>query len=79
MGYRLPLNRLGHWPAALRQLLEDCWAANPSERPYMAQVASRLKEVLLSPDMQEFGSRPAAPAGRFGSVAMPSCGACVVS
>lgn len=31
------------WPPALRSLLEDCWEADPRQRPSMERVIERLQ------------------------------------
>ena len=39
-GYRHPLPR--DWPEELRQLISQCWAQDPEQRPLAADVARRL-------------------------------------
>ena len=39
-GYRHPLPR--DWPEELRQLISQCWAQDPEQRPLAADVAARL-------------------------------------
>lgn len=37
------------WPAALRQLMAECWAQDPAERPSQRAVMERLA-VMQRPD-----------------------------
>ena len=34
------------WPPALRQLMRECWSADPEERPSMKVVMDRLEQML---------------------------------
>lgn len=52
-GYRRPIPE--DWPAAIRELVADCWAARPDARPPMRQVAERLVDFLGSPELEARG------------------------
>ena len=34
------------WPPALRNLVQQCWREEPSERPSFGEVATRLESLL---------------------------------
>jgi hypothetical protein len=81
-GYRPPM--LPHFPEPVCALIQSCWAAEPHERPRMAEVLSELQSwqknrpllsalnsyVLALVDMGYYGGKPAAKE--------PTCG-CVIS
>ena len=52
-GERPPLP--SSWPPALKQLLRDCWRAEPSERPDFSSVVHALEKLLQS--QQASGSK----------------------
>lgn len=35
-----------HWPAPVQSLLTSCWAADPRQRPAMADVVDRLSDIM---------------------------------
>lgn len=45
-GYRRPMP--AWWPQQLRDLISDCWAADPARRPSMLAVARRLLALQAS-------------------------------
>lgn len=49
-GYRPPLH--DKWPPKLTKLLLDCWAQEPSLRPTMDEVVTRLEALQLSGAME---------------------------
>ena len=42
-GYRMPAPKRA--PAELQQLMVECWAAEPEDRPTMADIVDYLREV----------------------------------
>ncbi|KAG2499621.1 hypothetical protein HYH03_002560 [Edaphochlamys debaryana] len=61
VGDRPKLAREGHplCPPPLRQLIQDCWAQQPQERPSSAQVLSRLEGLLAELEAAEAEGRQA--------------------
>mmetsp|Transcript_78542 Transcript_78542/g.235439 ORF Transcript_78542/g.235439 Transcript_78542/m.235439 type:complete len:145 (-) Transcript_78542:89-523(-) len=43
-GERPPPN--SRWPTTLKQLLAECWQADPAERPAFSQLVPRLEAIL---------------------------------
>lgn len=59
-GYRQPIS--AGLPQALQQLVRECWAQSPEQRPSMASVAARLREVQQSGEVEEAEGRHGPPA-----------------
>ncbi|GMH39357.1 hypothetical protein BSKO_07255 [Bryopsis sp. KO-2023] len=47
-GFRPPIP--ADWPASIRTLISDCWAADPMHRPRMKDVVKRLEHILMNRD-----------------------------
>lgn len=61
-GYRRPLPNF--LPEQLRELISECWAQDMRQRPSMAQVLDRLKEIESSGLLDKKGAKKEARAGR---------------
>lgn len=45
-GYRPAVKE--NWPTGIKELITECWAASPGDRPTMANVIERLEAILKS-------------------------------
>eukprot|EP00884_Botryococcus_braunii_P012957 jgi/Botrbrau1/21662/Bobra.43_1s0061.1 len=72
-GWRQPLPRW--WPQELKELIKECWADRPGDRPSMAAVANRIKEMEAT---GVFTRMDATEHSRKGSSSAPSLKHCCV-
>lgn len=47
-GKRPPCKKFKHYPPDLKDLVEECWSADPSIRPNFAEIIIRLDKVIAS-------------------------------
>ena len=52
----LSVGDAGDFPPELAQLIEDCWAKNPAERPGFSRILIRLRKLPL---LSEWGLKSA--------------------
>lgn len=80
-GYRPPM--LPHFPEPVVRLISSCWAAEPYERPRMAEVLQELqswqKNRQLLSGLNSYVLALADMGYSGGKAKQPSCGSCVIS
>ncbi|KAH9619714.1 hypothetical protein KSS87_015826 [Heliosperma pusillum] len=51
-GKRPPYKKLKNYPSELKELLDECWSADPSVRPNFTEIISRLDRVVTQGSKQ---------------------------